>query len=420
MKHGYQVTSTAGKSMTGRVRGARRRLAAAGLLLAAVATIVAGSVAAGSPAKAASAEGSASVPATAGTTRAAVVPAGFRANSLSWLTPQRGWVLGEAACGPGTCSYVIGTANGGKTWHETGQVRAPIATPATTGGVSEVRFATARTGWAFGPDLFRTTDGGRTWSRQPVPGHGKQVLSLATGPLGTYAVVSPCAWGTGLCSQQPLSLWRSLTPAGGVWVKVPLNLPANISADVAVHGATVYVVDPVANPSTGKESFYASTLAGLPGTFAARPVPCDIATDVLLTQVVPVSARRVAMLCVGNATIYDATKSVYVSDDTGRTDRYAGTTGLYGIGSQLAASPSGNLAVASVSRGSYMYINDGHGTAWTEVINQSDNGGIGWNDITYVTGNEAWVVYAPADAAPGSGELMVTRDGGRTWQQVSL
>jgi photosystem II stability/assembly factor-like uncharacterized protein len=187
-----------------------------------------------------------------------------------------------------------------------------------------------------------------------------------------------------------------------------------------VHGPTVYVLDPVVNQATGKESFYASTRLGLPGTFAGRPVPCDIPGDVLLAQVVPVSASRVALLCSGNATIYYATKSVYQSDDTGRTDRSAGTAGLNGIGSQLAASPAGNLALASVSEGSYLYTNDSHGTTWTEVIDQADNGGNAWNDIGYVTGTRAWVVYAPADSAPGSGELMVTRDGGRTWQRVGL
>ncbi len=291
-----------------------------------------------------------------------------RASSFSWLTSQRGWLLSEAVCGPGTCSYVIGTTDGGKAWHETGQVSAPLATPATTRGVTEVRFATPQTGWAFGPDLFRTTNGGRTWIRQPVPGHGKQVLDLATGPLGTYAVVSPCAWGTGLCSKQPLTLWRSPTPAGRRWTTIPLNLPTNTSADVAVRGATVYVLDPVVNQSTGKESFYAST------------------------RLVPVSASRVTLLCAGNATAYYATKSVYLSDDAGRTDRSAGPAGLYGIGAQLAASPAGDLAVASVSEGSYMYINDSRGTTWTEVIDQAENGGVPWNDLSYVTGNEAWVI----------------------------
>jgi photosystem II stability/assembly factor-like uncharacterized protein len=401
--------------MTSTIQRTWRGLAAVAALCAATVPI-----AAGPPAQAAPGGGITPAQSTAEVASGTTVPAGFRANSLSWLTAQRGWVLGDAACDTGTCSSVIGTNDGGKTWHETGRVSAPLATSTTTGGVTEVRFATAQTGWAFGPDLFLTTDGGRSWTRQPVPGHGKQVLDLATGPLGTYVVVSACAWGTGICGKQPLTLWRSQTPAGRHWTKIPLNLPANDSAEVVVHGPTVYVLDPVLSQSTGRESFYASTRLGLAGTFAARPVPCDITGDVLLTQVVPVSDSRIALLCAGNATLYYATKSVYLSADTGRTDRSAGSAGLYGISSQLAASPTGNLALASVSEGSYLYINDSHDTTWTEVIDQADNGGVGWNDISYVTGNEGWAVYAPADSAPGHGELMVTRDGGRTWQRVSL
>jgi hypothetical protein len=68
----------------------------------------------------------------------------------------------------------------------------------------------------------------------------------------------------------------------------------------------------VVDQSTGTESFYASTRLGLPGTFAARPVRCDIAGDLLLAQVVPVSAIRIALLCAGNATLYYAAKSVYL------------------------------------------------------------------------------------------------------------
>jgi photosystem II stability/assembly factor-like uncharacterized protein len=146
-------------------------------------------------------------------------------------------------------------------------------------------------------------------------------------------------------------------------------------------------------------------------------VPCDTAENIMLTQVNPVSGSRVALLCADNATLYYSTKSVYRSDDTDRTDHSAG---LYGIGGQLAASPVGNLAQASFSRGSYLYINDTHGTAWTEIIDRDSNGGVSWNDIAYVTGNEAWVVYSPADFANGNGELMVTCDSGRTWQRISI
>ena len=60
----------------------------------------------------------------------AKVPKGFRANSITWISPERGWVLGSAPCsspasgpaGPG-CAFVIGTTNAGKTWSLTGAVK---------------------------------------------------------------------------------------------------------------------------------------------------------------------------------------------------------------------------------------------------------------------------------------------------------
>jgi photosystem II stability/assembly factor-like uncharacterized protein len=90
--------------------------------------------------------------------------------------------------------------------------------------------------------------------------------------------------------------------------------------------------------------------------------------------------------------------------------------GAYGYQSQLAVSRSGNLAVASVSDGSFIYINNTYGgTAWTMVWASSD-GGTGWNDIHYVTDREAWIVRgAPSWLLDGPGKLYVTHDAGKNW-----
>ena len=76
----------------------------------------------------------------------------------------------------------------------TGHLSVPVAdggTPADT-GVSGIRFSSASVGWAFGPQLFRTGNGGKTWAQLTIPGHGHQVLALAATADGVYAVVSPC------------------------------------------------------------------------------------------------------------------------------------------------------------------------------------------------------------------------------------
>jgi photosystem II stability/assembly factor-like uncharacterized protein len=339
------------------------------------------------------------------------VPAGFRANSLSWPSASQGRVLGTAPCGQGTCSDVIGTRDGGGTWRLLGTVRAPISEQHP--GITEIRFSTPEVGWAFGPRLFRTGDAGRSWAAVTIPGRGKQVLDLAAGPAGAYAVVSPCRRGASPCRGQ-LSLWRASKQARASWTRIPLDLPASPFADVAVSGATVYVTAEGGANVEGR--LYASTDGR---HFSPRPSPCDAAWDLTLVQVVPTSATDVAFLCDGDAGFSRAVKTVYRSADTGRTDTFAGRTGLRGIAAELAVSPSGNLAVAAWSNGSFLYINDGHHRAWTRVIGRGD-GGAGWNDLTYVTRSQAWVVYAPAAGTPGTGRVYVTRDAGRHWTAARM
>jgi photosystem II stability/assembly factor-like uncharacterized protein len=343
------------------------------------------------------------------------VPASFKANSVTWVSAQRGWVLGTARCGKSTCSDVIGTSNGGRTWRLFGTVKAPLAIMGKgTHGVTTVRFATPTVGWIFGVGrfLFRTSDGGKTWVRVPVPGGATQVLDLAASATQTYAITSVCTLGKALCPK-PLGFWRIAT-RGSTWTRVPLNLPKNFTAGVSVLGKTVYVVDQQLEFG-GPDKLYAST-DGV--HFAPRPAPCDHAKDIALIQAVPMSATHVALLCDGDPGFSKAVKTVYTSANTGKTDTFAGQMGLFGIPAELAASPSGNLAVASWSNGSFIYINDTHKTAWSMVEGIGD-GGAGWSDISYVTSTRAWVVYGPADFS-NIGQLWVTRDGGHHWGPVKL
>jgi hypothetical protein len=133
------------------------------------------------------------VPAAA-VARAAATPRQFRAAAMSWLSGHRGWLLGSAPCGNKHCTDVLATSNGGTNWSLAGVVSTPIATQATPPdvGVGEVAFATPSVGWAYGPALFRTVSGGKSWQAMTIPGKGHQVLALASSSAATYAVVSPC------------------------------------------------------------------------------------------------------------------------------------------------------------------------------------------------------------------------------------
>jgi photosystem II stability/assembly factor-like uncharacterized protein len=339
------------------------------------------------------------------------VPGDFRGNSVTWLSAKQGWVLGAATCGTKTCSDVIGTTDEGSSWSLLGKVPAPITTVGEPdgAGVTDIRFVTSDVGWAFGPRLYLTRDGGASWKRVTIPGDGKQVLSLATSSsAGAYAVVSMCKYATGSCGQ-PLTFWRTTSLESGSWTQINVDLPSSFAADVAALGRSVYVIDELAD-GVSSDVLYASTDGK---HFSTRQVPCNNSKDVGLIQAVPTSATDVAMLCDAPIGFGQAFKKVYRSTDTGHTYKSAGAMGMDGIQAQLAASPTGNLAVASFSDGSFIYVNDS-GKTWTMPVGFGD-GGAGWNDIVYTTNKQAWVVYSPTGFFHGPGQLYVTRDAGVSW-----
>ncbi len=375
----------------------------------AVAVALAAGVAASVPAAALAAPAqSAAAPAHP----SASAPAKFKAASLTWLSATRGWLLGAAPCGKRSCTDVLATSNGGTSWRLAGSVKTPIASQATPAdvGVDEVRFATTSVGWAYGPALFRTANGGRTWVAQPVPGHGHQVLALGHSAAANYAVVSPCK-EFAACTGGHLTLWRTASLTGTTWTRIPARLAINSAASISASGRTVYVVSP------GQPG---QLLVSTDGRhFAARPTPCNAAKDFGLVQVSATSARHVALLCVGNAGRSEATKTVYRSVNNGRTVTSAGTTPVFGIGAELAASPSGDLLVGAWSEGTFMYANDGGKAKWTMPLGLATADG--WNDLAFVGGQVAWAVYGPvSELASDPGQLVVTRDGGQHWKRITV
>src|SRR5258706_11090924 len=124
--------------------------------------------------------------------------AGFRPPSVTFggngPGAGLGGVLGLAgSCGTRRCTVMAGTRNYGGTWTEVGAPQA--GPPDGSSGVSQVRFLDSANGWAYGPELYATHDGGVAWHRiAPLPG---RVVDLSAAGGRAFAVIGTGCSGTG-------------------------------------------------------------------------------------------------------------------------------------------------------------------------------------------------------------------------------
>lgn len=97
--------------------------------------------------------------------------------SIAFADANTGWAAGDVPTGESVNvrGIVLGTRDGGKSWTELKQADGAPAIPVA---VNDLNFISATEGWAAAGNLengeedmlFHTSDGGRTWARQPATG----------------------------------------------------------------------------------------------------------------------------------------------------------------------------------------------------------------------------------------------------------
>jgi hypothetical protein len=89
----------------------------------------------------------------------------------------------------------------------------------------------------------------------------------------------------------------------------------------------------------------------------------------------------------------------------------------------LSAGSTSQLVVAAASGASMLYHSADGGAQWTTAYDEGD-GGLGFNDLGFTTPADGVVVYGPAqsdgNAESRPGWLLLTSDGGESWQPVSF
>jgi hypothetical protein len=365
-------------------------------------------------------------------TAPAQVPANFVPSSVTFVSASTGWVIGQAGtpghCAgpdPSICTSLAVTFNGGTTWQD---MPAPaVGAPDGGYGVSMIRSLNGQDGWAFGPQLYATQDGGQIWTK--IATHGMRVTDLETVSGRAFAVWAHCT-GTGpdfAASCTRFSLYS--TPADAdQWAPVPgvTNLTSRLepsaailpsSAQLALTGTVGYLLAPngdlYSGPAGSGAGWHQVTAedagpagCGLPGAAQADGTP---GTTMLAT-----TGPGLIELCVGQSPGRPRGKYLVYSADGGRSWAPAGYAPPAGAATSLAGTPTGQVVVGTTTGIDVSATAAGArpgGLRWRTVRGASSAGGFSYVGMT----SSAQGVAVPCDQSLHA--LLFTYDGGKHWQE---
>jgi photosystem II stability/assembly factor-like uncharacterized protein len=335
----------------------------------------------------------------------------FEPTSITFVNDAVGAVLGQttADCPTVTCTTVAGTSDYGQTWTK---VDAPPAGPPSgRAGVSQVRFLNGYNGWAYGPELYATHDGGATWTK--ITGLNGRVIDLATVGDQAYAVVARCTgsgsdFATG-CSRFALystlinsDNWQPVTGASGRQPVRPGGLQLTSQYGYLLASSTLYVGSPTGGAwqrVTPASGLVPACLRGGSGSSGSPGASGLIA---------PGANSDLYLLCPSASGAHGV---LYTSIDAGQTWQKSGPFTGSGTVTSLAVAPTSGTLVAATSSGIFYSTASSGQRSWHRagLGSAAPAGGFGFVGMTTTTRG----VAVPAIAGPQ--EIFITHDGGLHW-----
>ncbi len=354
---------------------------------------------------------STSSPATSSRSSTALppVPSNFRPSSVTFVGTDTGFVIGQAAapghCATQYCTSVARTDNAGKTWSG---VPAPlVGAPDGATGASQIRFLNTEDGWAFGPELFATHDGGHTWTQ--VATSGLRVTDLETVGDRAFALFASCAGGGPEFAAQCASFTLYSSPAAtDDWAPVGSSTSglAGAAASLVLTGTRGYLLAP-------DGMVYAGPVSGAAWQPVAR-VPCSVGSaqpdgQPTGAQLAAASAAELVFACTPPAVPGGAQKKlVFTSANGGASWQPTVAAPGAGTATSLAASPAGTVVLGTAAG---IDVLPAGSTAWQRAtVTGAPAGGFGFVGMT--TGEQGVALAAN----PAAGTVWFTFDGGQSWQ----
>jgi hypothetical protein len=371
---------------------------------------------------------------SAGTSGAAAPP-NFQPTSITMISSSIGAVIGQAGtpgqCATVDCTSLAGTSNDGRSWYG---ISAPITGPPDGAtGVGQLRYLDINDAWAYGPQLYTSADGGRTWSLEDT--HGLRVTDLETAGSRAFALLAGCQ-GSGPSYAADCTTFSLYSSAGGTtsFQPVQLMLPGAKRTTVlgtsgglagsamlvltgGPSGGTGYLLSPtgdvLSGSLTGSPWKYAGKAPCAPGAASADGSP-------LGAQLAAVSTRLLISCNTGSAgpgsvrtgTGGGSGTQLYESSSGGASWKKLSQAPAGGQATSLAGGSPGQVVLAT-SKG-IDYSPDGTNWQAATITGGAPSGGFRYVGLTSPTDG----VAVPANARLG--EVYITTDGGQTWNASAI
>jgi photosystem II stability/assembly factor-like uncharacterized protein len=297
---------------------------------------------------------------------------------------------------------LLRTNDGGKTWVGIPAPRTPLS-QGLNPGVHEVRFANLLDGWAFGPELWATHDGGGHWHRitlSAVTANSPVMALEAASGLVHAAVVDAGV----------VRIETSPVHEDG-WTASPTTVPTGAgpvpSPQIVLQGTTGWLLENDRTVIGGARL--------VQGRWVPWQPPCSAAGGPA-TLAASSATAMVAVCDEGVWTGPAIAVRVYASSDGGTTFHQVATLTPTPSSVMLVASPSPQTIVVGVYTNQLVLDASFDGGATWRIAAHSQQGALA--DLGFTSPTQGVVVITSPGATPSGGALLMTFDGGHTWSPV--
>jgi hypothetical protein len=341
------------------------------------------------------------------------VPPNFQPTSITFVSSTVGWAIGQAgtsgSCAnadPSICTSIVRTTDGGQSW-------AGIPAPSTN-EVTGIRFLDGTNGWAYGPELWSTHDGGSDWTQ--VSTGGKQVIDLETAGTAAFALFATCASDTVGTAADCTSYTLETTPAGtDNWTDVgtaTTDLPdsAGVTPAIVLSGSTGWLLaadgtiysGPLGSPWTKLGD------SPCPVSSPASASPSDgelLSWDAYTKEFVAACTTRPQSAASSTA----AETTVYTSGTTSLDWQSIAQASPAGAPVALGTAPSAPAILATSQGISVVNASTGE---WTSAVTLAD----GFSYVGMTTDLQG--IAIPANT--GLHQIWMTYNGGQSWEPYTF